>query len=76
MRKNSIALLIIASLINIAFADNYTLNLISQKNGASCLDGSAPGLYVYEGKNTNKDSFIVYFQGGGYCGAGSLADTL
>lgn len=24
----------------------------------------------------NKDNFIVYFQGGGFCGAGSLSDTL
>lgn len=32
-------------------AENYTLYLISQQNGAACLDGSAPGLYVYEGKN-------------------------
>lgn len=56
--------------------ENYTLFLTSQANGAACLDGSPHGLYIYEGKNTNKDNFIVYFQGGGYCGSGNLSDTL
>jgi len=48
----------------------------SQSNGAACLDGSPHALYIHEGKNANKDNFIVYFQGGGYCGDGDLSSTL
>jgi hypothetical protein len=40
------------------------------------LDGSPHALYIHEGSGANKDSFIVYFQGGGYCGDVNLSATL
>lgn len=41
----------------------HRLELISQKNGASCLDGTAPGFYIHEGTK-NKDKFIISMSGG------------
>lgn len=76
MKRIFIAVIILLTCLSSVSADNYTLYLISQRNGASCLDGSPPGLYIHEGKNQNVDNFIVYFQGGGYCGAGNLSATL
>lgn len=59
-----------------AQSDLYNLVLHSQDGGAACLDGSPPGLYIHEGTGTNKNKFMMYFDSGGFCGAGSLADTL
>lgn len=33
---------------------------------AKCLDGSPGALYVHEG--TEKDKFLIFMFGGGYCG--------
>jgi len=33
-------------------------------------------LYIHEGKGENKDNFVVYFEGGGFCGEPDLAGTL
>ena len=54
----------------------YDLVLQSQERGASCIDGSAPGLYIHEGSEVNKDKYLIYFEGGGFCGALTLQDTI
>jgi hypothetical protein len=54
----------------------YKLVLHSQDAGAACLDGSPPGLYLHEGTGANKNKFMVFFDGGGFCGAPSLSETL
>lgn len=36
--------------------------------GASCLDGSVPGYWIWKTDNeTHKNNWIIYFQGGGWC---------
>lgn len=57
-------------------SDLYNLVLHPQDQGAACLDGSPPGLYIHEGTGANKNKFMMYFDSGGFCGAGSLAETL
>ena len=54
--------------------DLYKLVLHSQEEGAACLDGSPPGLYIHEG--TEKSKFMIFFDGGGYCGGNTLDETL
>jgi hypothetical protein len=56
--------------------DLYNLVLHPQVRGGACLDGSPPGLYIHLGTGSNKNKFMVYFDSGGFCGAGSLSDTL
>ena len=75
--KNPLLLFFIICLFILTLrADNYTLVLLSQERGSACLDGSPVGLYINEGKGANKDNFLIYFNSGGFCGAGNLADTL
>lgn len=51
-----------------------TYNLIKLADPtALCLDGS-PGAYYISKGDPNK--VILYFEGGGWCGAGDLASTL
>ena len=52
---------------------NYKLVLHSQERGAACLDGSPAGFYIHEGSNENKNKFLLYFNGGGFCGGSTLA---
>lgn len=50
----------------------YILKLVSQERGAACLDGTPPALYIHEGSGNNKNNYIFYFKGGGFCGATTL----
>jgi hypothetical protein len=54
----------------------YKLILHSKDRGAACLDGSPAGMYIHEGSGENKNNFLLFFDGGGFCGAGSLSDTI
>jgi hypothetical protein len=54
----------------------YTLIKHPIESGARCLDGSPAALYYSEGSDTNKNKFMVFFEGGGFCGGASLANTL
>lgn len=40
---------------------------------ALCLDGTPGVYYLYKGKNPNK--FIIYFEGGAWCGDKDLSST-
>lgn len=42
--------------------------------GAMCLDGSFPSLYWKPG--TNKGKYMIFFEGGGWCGGLTLAATI
>lgn len=58
-------------LISIVFTaedEPYKIYFVSQDRGAACLDGSAPAIYIHEGSQTNKQNYLVYFKGGGFCG--------
>ena len=59
--------------IALSQSDLFNLVLHSQDRGAACLDGSPPGLYIHEGTGANKNKFMMYFDSGGFCGAGSLS---
>lgn len=52
---------------------HYTLALVSQERGAACLDGSSAGLYYHLGSGTNKNKYLIYFNGGGFCEGKTVA---
>ena len=54
----------------------YHLVIHSNDRGAACLDGSPPGMYIHEGSGKNKDKFLIYFPGGGFCGGETLSKTI
>ena len=67
MTKKILIVIIFITLLNIAFANNeYKLIKIDYPDG-KCLDGSLPAIYWKEG--TEKNKFILYFEGGGWCGS-------
>ena len=69
MKKAIILMLFIVAI----FSNNiYQLILQPFDRGAACLDGSPAAMYLNEGTGVNKDKFLVYFQGGGGCGAETL----
>ena len=77
MKKPIILLLVL--LVNLTLSaddDLYNLILHPLDRGAACLDGSPAGMYIHEGKGKNKDNFMIYFDGGGFCGAETLDATL
>lgn len=56
-------------------ASIYTLKLVKDPE-AKCLDGSPGAYYVLDGSGVNKTKFVVYFEGGGWCGSKDLASTI
>ena len=54
----------------------YKLYLLDQKGGAACLDGTPPGYYLHEGFGDNKNNYLIFFAGGGFCGMPTLSETL
>lgn len=54
----------------------YKLVKHPKDRGAMCLDGSALGTYIHEGKGKNKDKFLIHFCGGGHCGDDTLNETV
>lgn len=68
--------LIYICLILFVYSDDYTLFTVSQQRGAACIDGSPPGLYIKEGAGSNKNSYLIFFEGGGFCSGPDLATTL
>ena len=50
--------------------------LLDAKGDALCLDGTPGAYYIGEGSGANKTKFIVYFEGGGWCGGTTLANTV
>ncbi len=73
---SKILLLFILLTVTYTQDDIFNRVLLSQDRGASCLDGSPPAIYVHEGKGANKNNFMVYFEGGGFCGEPTLDATL
>jgi len=66
----------VALLVGLAVQDSiFTQNLLTDPN-AKCLDGTPGAYYVSEGSGLNKTKFLVYFEGGGWCGDGDLASTI
>ena len=66
-------ILIIGLLIHHATqAATYNLVKLSDPN-ALCLDGTPGSYYIWKG---DPNKVILYFEGGGWCGAGDLASTI
>jgi hypothetical protein len=56
--------------------DLYTLVLHSQERGAACLDGSPTGLYYHMGSGSNRNKYLLSFDGGGFCSGLTLAEAI
>ena len=69
--KLSIFVLVLG-FIAYTYCGDYRLIFQSQERGAACLDGSPPGMYIHEGSGPNRNKFLLFMQGGGSCGRGSL----
>lgn len=63
MTKKIVIFLI--ALILVAQSQKYKKITHTTDPDARCLDGSPPALYVHQG--TQKDKFIIFLEGGGYC---------
>jgi hypothetical protein len=60
-------LLLITLLATTESFELFNLQFLSQKNGAACLDGSAPGIYLYQPdpdlQPVNKSKILIHFEG-------------
>lgn len=72
----NVEILVVALCLAVASANKGLYNLMfhSQERGAACLDGSPPAMYIEEGVEFRK--FLIYFEGGGFCGGSSLSNTI
>ena len=71
MVKKHLLILVLAILISVSQAENYKKVVHFTDPEAKCLDGSPPAIYVHQG--TEKDKFMIFLQGGGYCQGGTQA---
>ena len=76
--SNSLFYILIFSLFTSIFTEGqpYKLYLLDQSGGAACLDGTPPGYYLHEGFGDNKNNYVIFFAGGGFCGQPTLSATL
>jgi hypothetical protein len=67
--KSLVLILIVAALFIAVSADPLKQVMLNGavSSGAVCLDGSAPGYYIRQGKNADADKYIVHLEGGGWC---------
>ena len=65
-------------LVLLVAAQNNVMNkvVLNPKGDALCLDGTPGAYYISEGSGVNKNKFILFFQGGGWCGGTNIANTL
>lgn len=75
MRTDSLCLLVLSLVLLFQMADGamYKLVLLPQERGAACLDGSPPGIYIHEGTGANRTKYLIYFNGGGFCGGSTIS---
>jgi len=59
-----------------SFCEEQPYNLVIHNTdpNARCLDGSSPALYYHEGGDRNK--FLVFFVGGGFCSGTTAGQVL
>lgn len=69
------ALLLIWGMAQLLHAQdlNYTLHMVDNDQ-ALCLDGTKPGFYFFKGTQSNK--WVIFFEGGGWCGLDDPNSTL
>ena len=74
LRRIIAAVVVISLLLAFAQAAPYKKVIHNTDPNAKCLDGSSPAVYLHQGEE--KDKFLIYFQGGGYCQGTSLSEVL
>jgi O-palmitoleoyl-L-serine hydrolase len=74
IRPNIWALLLLATLFLATSQTNYKKVVHNFDPEAKCLDGTPGLLYVHEGGDTK--NILIFFEGGGLCGAETLDKTL
>eukprot|EP00666_Eupelagonemidae_sp_cell4sb_P001038 gene1038-6767_t len=62
----AVALLSVLCCSSAAAADGFKLQLLDPSTGALCLDGTPGGYYSRPG-TTEPKSWVVHFEGGGWC---------
>jgi len=67
---------LVLSLVAVVYCQPLNLVLLtdSLKEGAACLDGSAPAYYIRPGTGTGANKWLLFHEGGGWCN--SLNDCL
>lgn len=73
MRPVIVATFLIAFTVQASIMNRVVL---SAKGDALCLDGTPGAYYIGEGTGANKNKFVIYFEGGGWCGGTTLANTI
>lgn len=53
----------------------YNLKFVKQRD-AKCLDGTPGAYYISEGSGVNRTKFLIYFEGGGWCGDSNNSTTI
>jgi hypothetical protein len=68
--------LLVLALVAVVYCQQLNLVLLSDslKDGAACLDGSAPAYYYRPGTGTGVNKWLLFHEGGGWCT--SLNDCL
>jgi hypothetical protein len=74
MSRILIKLTLLIALAALAAADPYKKIIHNTDPKAKCLDGSSPAVYFHQGAEKNK--FLIYFMGGGFCEGTSLSEVL
>lgn len=73
-RRIIAAVAAITLMLTFAHAAPYKKVIHNTDPKAKCLDGSSPAVYLHQGEEKNK--FLIYFQGGGFCQGSSLSEVL
>ena len=74
LRRIIAAVAVLTLFLAIAQAAPYKKVIHNTDPKAKCLDGSSPAVYLHQGEE--KDKFLIYFQGGGYCEGTTLSEVL
>jgi hypothetical protein len=54
----------------------FTKVTLDPNGDALCLDGTPGAYYFSEGSGINSTKFVIWFEGGGWCGGQDLSSTL
>ncbi len=71
--NKSLSLLTLTILLFCISAEPYKKVINSISKDALCLDGSSPYFYIHQG--TEKNKFLIFFEGGGLCGEVTSGQT-
>ena len=76
-KTNHLPMLFVALFLTISSVSAvYNKVTLSQSDGAACLDGSPPVLFIDDGVGANADKFLVFINGGGTCVSSTVSASL